>query len=186
MGVVLALMSNSENQGAHLRVTSKVPVVPDYRTLVELPNARLLAPSRCSVRVDIDGAAGLAFAEFDVGLIDRRFRLLRLTAEPNDGEFLDLVALQRLDMGLILRAGLAHLIQLETKTGETFTAERPLDSADPHANIALAYSVAHAFGVHPVMAVAHDLGISQGAAAQRVRRARAAGYIPPTTPGKAS
>jgi hypothetical protein len=179
-------MSNKESQGAHLRVTSEVAVIPDYRTLVDLPNARLLAPSRCSVRVDVEGEAGLAFAKFDVGLIDRRFRVLRLTAEPNEGDGLNLYEVQRLDMGYILRAGLAHLIQLRTQDGEVFTAEHPVESPDPHVNIALAYSVAHALGDHPVAFVARDLGISAGAAAQRVRRARAAGYLPPTTPGKAS
>lgn len=179
-------MSNDVDHEVTMRVTSKVPTVADYRTLVELPAAVLKAPARCEVRVDVTGLPGLAHAVFDVGLIGRRFRVLRLEAEPNAGYGLDIPAVQRLPMGTILRGGLAHLIRLETVDGESFSADRPIVPDDPHVVVALAYSVAHALGGHPVLAVAEDMNISPAAAAQRVRRARARGYLPPTTPGKAS
>jgi hypothetical protein len=179
-------MSNDGAAEVQMRVSSKVPAFADYRPLVDLPAAKLVAPARCEVRVDVTGSPGLASAVFDVGLIERRFRILRLVAEPADGYGLDPYEVQRLDMGLILRGGIEHLIRWEGADGTSFSADRPMDPDDPHVGIAVAYSVAHALGGHPVVAVAHDLGISAGAAAQRVRRARAAGYLPPTTPGKAS
>ena len=58
--------------------------------------------------------------------------------------------------------------------------------ADSNVRTAVVYMLARAVGGKPTTAVARDAGVSQAAAAQRVRRAREAGLIPPSTPGKVS
>lgn len=169
-----------------MSVTAKIPGVPDYRRLVSTPSGELRAPARSEVRVDISGIPGLAFAKFDVELIDRRFQVVKLEAKPANGCGLSTYELQQLDMGMILLKGLESEVKWVTKEGGNFFSENPIDSPDSAVGVALTYSVAYAIGGHPVLAVAKDLDISPGAAAQRVRRARKRGYLPPTTPGKAS
>ena len=89
-------------------------------------------------------------------------------------------------MPRFIRHGVAHLVILESIEGERYTAQRPMENPDPLWRVATTYSVAYALGEPPTEAVAERLRISHGAAAQRVKRARDAGYLPPTTKGRAS
>ena len=61
-----------------------------------------------------------------------------------------------------------------------------MENPDPLVPVALTYSVAHAVGQAPTKAVQTFKGVSHAAAAQWVKRARDAGYLPETSRGKAS
>lgn len=53
-------------------------------------------------------------------------------------------------------------------------------------NVARVYIEAHAVGAFPTRAVAEHFGIPPTTAHKRVHKARLAGYLPATTPGKAA
>jgi hypothetical protein len=180
-------MSNTEQTGGRDRVVATVPNITDYRPLVVAPDGRFLMPGRCNVVVDVVGEQRLARVEIDAELIDRRYRIIRLEAFPPPGEGLDLELIRALDVTNYLQAGVAHLVKYERQDGNTYTAEHPIDSPDPLIEVAMIYSVAHAVGLHPTRQVQTSKGLpSHNAAAQWVKRARDAGYLPPTTRGAAS
>ncbi len=85
-----------------------------------------------------------------------------------------------------MRQAISHRVVLESVDGDSYSAQSPMESPDPLWAVALVYWIAYAVGENPTAAVAEDLGVSRGAAAQRVKRARDAGYLPPTTSGRAS
>lgn len=63
---------------------------------------------------------------------------------------------------------------------------RPRYSPDHLARVAQVYTDAHRRADHPTQAVARWAGVSQSAAAKQVARARADGFLPKTTKGKAA
>jgi hypothetical protein len=122
--------------------------------------------------------------EVTLTLVDRTYQITELRSEAG----LDFRALAGAT-GLVaaLAEVVAHEMILTTTTGDTYSVDHPLeDPVDPLWRVAITYSAAHAVGQPPTKAVAEALGITPGAAAQRVRRAREAGYLPPTKSGKAS
>jgi hypothetical protein len=179
-------MSKEEQPRVHYRPKGSLPKAPEYRPLVEIEAGRLMAPVSAAVDVNVSNEPGLAHFRLDVELIDRRYQTVRLEATPPPGAGLDFEAVRRVRVPEMMRDGLASLIVYESVDGESYTAERPLDNPDPLWPVALTYSVAHALGQPPTLAVAERLRISAGAAAQRVKRARDAGYLPATTKGRAS
>ena len=179
-------VENAEHSGAHYRTTATTPTIPDYRPLVDMKKGRLLMPARCTVVVEVTGLDGLAHVELGLELIGRRYQVTRLEASPPAGSGLDLELVRKLDVPLYARYGVAHLVIMESPEGEQYTASSPLENPDPLWPVATTYSVAYALGEPPTAAVATDLGISHAAAAQRVKRARDAGYLPPTEKGRAS
>lgn len=179
-------MSTTEEPRVHYRTTSTGPTVPDYRPLVEVGPGRMITPAACTVHVEVTGEPGLAHVTMNLELIERRYRITRMEATPPAGAGLDVEAIRRLTLPKFARHGIQHLIVFESTDGERYTAERPMENPDPLWRVALAYSTAYAFGEDPTAAVATDEQISHAAAAQRVKRAREAGYLPPTERGKAS
>lgn len=147
-------------------------------------------PASLTVQVEWENRPDLArlVLALELGPDERRYRITRLEATPPPGGGIDRDRLRLLDLPGIIRAGVAHLVVLKSKDGETFTAERPLEGEqrDPLLYVALVYSVAYAIGENPTAAVADALNISRDAAAQRVKRARDAQYLPPTSRGRAS
>lgn len=168
------------------RPIGTAPMVPDYRPLVEVDAGRLVMPRVCTVTVHVTGEPGLMRATFDLELIGRRYETVRLEAVPPDGGGLDFEAVRRLKASSFIRHGVASLVVLESNDGDRYTSEHPIDNPDPLWPVALTYSVAHALGEPPTKAVAEQLNISRDAAAQRVKRAREAGYLPATEKGRAS
>lgn len=179
-------MSTHVDTTVSYRTSAHTPTVPDYRTLVEMPAGRLLMPATATVHVDIDGDPTLSRVILDVELLDRRYQVTRMELVTPPGAGLDVQAVTKLDLPSFIRAGVAHLIRMESTDGDVFTHTAPMTDPDPLWPVALTYSVAHVLGESPTAAVASHLRISKGAAAQRVSRARAAGYLPPTMRGKAS
>jgi hypothetical protein len=170
----------------HHVIKADTPTVPEYRALVETPYGRMLMPTKCFVHVLVTGDPGLAEVFLDVELIDRRYVITRLLATPPPGGGLDIETVRALDTASYIRRGVANRIIMESSDGQTYTAEQPMESPNPLWPVATAYAVAHALGEPPTMAVARDLRISQAAAAQRVKRAREAGFLPATRRGARS
>jgi hypothetical protein len=169
------------------RLDATVPDITDYRTIVDAPDGRMLMPGRCNVVVDVTGEPRLARVEIDAELIDRRYRITRLQAFAPPGEGLDLELIRALDVTNYLQAGVAHRVKYERQDGNTYSVEYPIANPDPLIEVALIYSVAHAVGLPPTQQVQTSKRLpSQNAAAQWVKRARAAGYLPPTRKGAAS
>ncbi len=82
-----------------------------------------------------------------------------------------------------LRDALRGYVHHVTDTGEGRVVDQPDDSLW---DVASMYVAARAVGENPTAAVAAELALTPGAAAQRVRRAREKGYLNPTTKGKVS
>lgn len=179
-------MSKTEEPRTHFHVSARPSAVWDYRPLVETDEWRLMMPGAAVVTVDVTGHTSLSKVVVDLELDGRRYRRTRLETVAADDASIDLEELRTLRIAKWSRDGLAHTSRLETVDGETFTATQPLSEPDPLWSVALHYSIAYALGESPTAAVAELLGISGNAAAQRVYRARAAGFLPPTKPGRAS
>lgn len=98
---------------------------------------------------------------------------------------IDFEAVRSFNYRRVLRQGLAGVVRPVSDQGDgLLSTQRKPPGVDPNWDVALAYVIAKAVGDNPTQAVAHDLGISQPAAAQRVRRARQLGYLPKTTRGR--
>ena len=175
-----------DRQGKHYRTTVELPIIPDYRPLGESGvAAELWAPAAMTVRVLVDGDDRLASVELGLELRDGRYRTTRLVAEPPAGSWLDLEAVRELNYSRHLVDALAGRVEARFRSGDTYTAERPMENPDPLWPVALCYTVARALNQNPTVAVAERFGIEHAAAAQRVRRARAKGFLPPTQQGRA-
>jgi hypothetical protein len=117
-------------------------------------------------------------------LIDRIYRAVKLTAVgPSSPGYIDFESLRRTNLRTWTRRALAGNVRAVTPHG-TYTADSSLSNPDPLWAVALTYVTARATGDNPTAAVAEDFGLTHSAAAQRVKRARDKGYLPPTTPGK--
>jgi hypothetical protein len=170
--------------------TVRVPDVTDYRPLFEVPAGRLLVPGRCEVSYrsvdldDEDATTTTGTADIEVELVDRRYRVQRLSVESLDRLG---VSASLMDRAMNLSGSLSeigHLVRFERQDGNDVTVEST--RSDPLLHVAAVYSVAFAMGSNPTSAVAAAKGVKVNAAAQWVRRAREAGYLPPTTKGRAS
>lgn len=179
-------MSTPEEPVTRNDIKAKPAALWDYRPLVETEKWRLMMPGGATVTVDITGRSSLSRVLIDLELDGRRYRRTRLETIAADGASIDLEEVRGLRIAKWSVDGLAHTARLETFDGETFTASQPMIDPDPLWPVALHYSIAYALGESPTAAVAEHLGISNNAAAQRVYRARAAGFLPATNPGKAS
>jgi hypothetical protein len=173
------------------KVRAKIPKGASYSRLGESgPAGTLEAPDYCPVEVTFEGPGaelgrnGLARLDLWLELQDGRYNVVRLEATAPKGGRLDIEEVRAFSYAPRLRQALMGSVRRVTDEGEAFSADRPMDDPDPLWMVALIYATARATGEHPTKAVAHDLGIPETAAAQRVRRARAKGYLPATTPGK--
>lgn len=167
-------------------ITATAPEGTGYRPLVEVERWRYLVPERAVVDVAVTGHRCLSRVVLELELVDERGyheSRIDITAAPGGPriDFLDLRVSVRAGWE---QAGIAHLARLEAADGTVYTPDAPID--DPLMSVALTYSTAAAVGAPPVQFVAERLGITAGAASQRVKRARDAGYLPPTTPGVVS
>jgi hypothetical protein len=180
-------MDTAEAAWVNYRVGARRRKPLEYRPLVETDGWRFLVPVAATIDVEVTGHRCLSRVVVDVELIDRGYRETRieLTARP-DGQTLDFYDLRAPLRCSWEQAGIAHLARLVSPTGQTFDVDRPVPDADPMMNVALTYATAASVNAPPVQFVAERFGISPGAAAQRVKRARDAGYLPPTTPGTVS
>lgn len=183
-------MSNTEELGATITPIAKVPPGVGYRTLAETPLGRMIAPERATVTFEIANHPTLSAVRMDVELVDRRYEIMRLEALGADGRGLTLQAIADLmsSLSMALRFAIEHRVKFEAPDGAVYSADRPVPDAGAGSlwAVALTYSVALAVGANPTAAVADELELSPGAAAQRVKRARDRGFLPATTPGKAS
>ena len=180
-------MRTTDRDRGSPRVQAYYREVPDYRTLVEVPVGRMVIPHSIFVVAEWDDQPRLGKVELTVTLIDRKLEISNMQAYAEVDHGLDIEDLRRLDTSALLRQAISSAVRTETRAADgSFITESPIENPDPLARVALTYSLAYALGERPGAAVARDLGITPGAAAQRIRRARALGYLPPTTPGKAS
>jgi hypothetical protein len=108
---------------------------------------------------------------------------MRLAAQGSEVAGLDIEAVRSFNYRPALRDALRGYVRRVTATGEGRVVDQP---DDPPWDVASTYVAARAVGENPTAAVAGDLALSRAAAAQRVRRARAKGYLNPTTKGKVS
>ncbi|CAN5658638.1 hypothetical protein BH24ACT5_BH24ACT5_13150 [soil metagenome] len=173
------------------RVTAPPQPVPDYSPLIEATAGRLLAPTTANIVIDVSGEPHLGQVVAELALVDRRYRIVKLEATPPDDSWLDIEALRRVDVGGCARGAIEHLVRFEQMLVEgeasiRWAMSRRIADVDNLAAVATVYAVAYAFGERPTKAVVEAFGLSQAAAAHRVMRARAAGYLLPTTQGRAS
>jgi hypothetical protein len=176
------------------RVRCDIPKAALYKPLASSgPRGTLEAPERFDIVIDVEGYGaggpgrrGLRRMTIGMELQGGRYVPITLSAVGPEGGWLDIEDIRDYAYGPQLRQALAGAVRLVADSGETFSTSRPMTDPDPLWQVALVYSVALAQGEHPTKAVAHDLGLTAAAAAQRVRRARAKGFLPPTTPGKVS
>ena len=158
-----------------------MPVGVEYRPLTESgPAAELRAPVELEVVVEVDAAPVLRIA---LRLIDGRYRITALLAP--DGGWLDLEEVRSMGYRDLIAGALAGEVVARTSDGKTYSSSKPMTDPDPLWPVALEYATALALGQPPVVAVANKYSIEHSAAAQRVRRARAKGYLRPTEQGKA-
>jgi hypothetical protein len=125
---------------------------------------------------------GLASLTLDVRLIDGRYVVTQLEAHGPEGGQLDVEAVRRFPIAQMLRRTLPGMLERGAGTAEALVRLRR--EPDSPERVALVYRLAELFGDAPTSAVAADLHISQPAAAQRVRRARQAGLLPPARRGR--
>jgi hypothetical protein len=156
------------------------------------PRGALEAPDRLDIEVKVTGygnrrgRAGLAAMRLHVELQAGMYRVTRLTADGPARGYLDIERVREFTYGPALRQALSGAVRL-VEGDDVHTAANPVAEADrPLWRVALTYSLARATGANPTTAVAEDLGVNQAAAAQRVKRARQRGFLPPTTPGRTS
>jgi hypothetical protein len=172
-------MGKPEAPSVNYRVRSHSQPAADYRPLVDLgARGRLEAPAWFTATLNPGPI------EVTLTLVERTYRITGLRSDAG----LDLRALAGATglMGALAET-VANQMILTTTTGDVYSVDHPLEPpVDPLWLVAITYSAAHAVGQPPSKAVAERLGITAGAAAQRVRRARGAGYLPPTSAGKAS
>jgi len=132
--------------------------------------------------------------QFDARLIDGRYQVHQATLTQVDGgQSVTATSLSAIRWPELMRRALAGLVyvMVEDEAGHTISAlslgaaGRPADDDSTLATyLSYSYLVAHAVGLDPTKEVGAEYGLTQGAAAQRVRRARKAGLLPPTTKGK--
>jgi hypothetical protein len=136
---------------------------------------------------DMEGKPRLGGARLKLVLIDGIYRLMHYEAYAPDDSWLDPEEVRSTRFADDeIQAALATAVRLVTRDGDVFTSERPIDNPDPHWQIALEYASARAIGRPPLAAITEHLRISRAAAAQRVKRAREKGFLPPTERGKVS
>jgi hypothetical protein len=140
--------------------------------------ANLLVPERLILELHLVAeplSAGMENLTLALRLVDGRYEVERLEATgPSDG-YLDLEEVRRFNYRPSLVLNLSQFLTSQ------FRYLKPRIT-DPNARLAYRYLLAKLTGENPTKAVAEDLGISVDAAAQRVRRARQQGLLPPATP----
>lgn len=159
----------------------------DYRPVLDTPEGRLLMATPLCIVVQFAGEPHVRQLRLTVELVDRRYVIRSIELEPGvvAGELFPRLRVR--DVGRWLHRAASHESRFESADGVTYTSTDPMpEPIDPVWPVVLAYSTAHLVGRPPTQAVADRLGISHAAAANRVKRARAAGYLPTTEPGKAS
>jgi hypothetical protein len=161
-----------------------VPGTPCRPLADDGPLALLWGPVELTVEVTVEGDVGLGFVEIMVRQIEGSYRPVRIEGRPPEGGWLNYESLRRVPFASMVRYGLANRIEYRDLDGRIYTSDRPMAEADPLWSVALTYAVAAAAGEHPTRAVAEALGISHAAAAQRVKRSRDRGYLPPVPKGR--
>lgn len=137
------------------------------------------APLRWSTRYTFAEGAGLASLTLDLRLTFSGYAIERLEARGPGQAPLDLEALRRFGFKEALRQSLFDMLGKQPETAETLLkvfSDRDTKSLE---RVAVVYGLAQLLGDAPTTAVARSLNITPAAAAQRVRRARAGGFLPP-------
>ena len=163
-----------------------VPKGVGYSVVQDSSAGQLLAPDNAAVNVYAENVPGVKRIRMDVELVERQYNITNVEVSAPEGESLDLHLFRSGDWNFWLHAGVASEVRLLTPDGETFSAKRPLPAPDTNMEVALTYTVAYLLRQNPTKAVADRYELNAQAAAQRVKRARAKGYLPPTTVGKSS
>jgi hypothetical protein len=139
----------------------------------------LAVPDRWSARLTFPpGVAGLGTLRLDMRLRAGEYVIDRLEATGHDGEPLEVEALRRVRYSEILPRLVIKVMDRGANFAEVLDNLR---GRNDEVRVAFMWSLARLTGYPPTLAVAEDMRITPGAAAQRVRRARAAGLIPPDT-----
>ena len=180
-------MTTAENNGVTWKWKGQPLGILEYSVLLETERGRLRVPDAITATCDVDGLDGLARVTVDCRFVNGRYLTTRLEATPNDGHPIDFYALQhkmKISEG-VKAAAYSEVIYDTSDDGETYTRHKMMADPDPLHRVAIAYAMAYAFGESPTAAVGLTFDLKPNAAAQRVKRAREKGYLPPTAPGKA-
>ena len=179
-------MTTAENNSVTWKWSGQPLGILEYSVLLETERGRLRVPDAITATCDVDGLDGLRAVTVDCRFVDGRYLTTRLEATPNDGHAIDFYALQhkmKISYG-VKRAAYSEVIY-DARDGETYTRHKMMADPDPLHRVAMTYAIAYAFGESPLAAVGLAFDLKVNAAAQRVKRAREKGYLPPTAPGKA-
>jgi hypothetical protein len=140
-------------------------------------------PARFSVTFDVEdppATAGLRELSLDLELSDDRYVITRVEAVAPEGGRIDLETLRRFNYSAALRDALRHdVVSVPMSREDRIAVQLGETTPDPLERAAYVYTLARLVGESPTKAVADAQGISAAAAAQRVRRARQKGLLPP-------
>jgi hypothetical protein len=130
-------------------------------------------------RFDVPKRYGAAIGELsiDFALRDGRYVMTRIEATEPEGRGLNIEDVRSFRYSEVLPAAIDAV--LKKSRGPVSTLLAAQHKSEGLEQIAIWYRLAELFGAPPTAAVAQHLGISPAAAAQRVRRARHAGLLPP-------
>lgn len=164
---------------------------PSRRSLRPAPRKRplfpigggFLLPSDATVEVDDPEVPYLV--KIGVTLEDGRYQCtsiecLRRTKTVPHGPPVTSKGLRQLPLQRLVATALTSQAEQLTHRSEFITEE-----SDELLRVAAAYRFAYAIGLPPTKHVAEELGIPGSTATKKVMKAREAGLLGPTTPGKA-
>ena len=179
-------MTTAENNGVRWVWDGQPLGILEYSVLLETERGRLRVPDALRLTCDVHGLDGLARVTVDCRFVNGRYLTTRLEATPNDGHPIDFYALQhKMQISEGVRKAAQSEVIYDARDGETYTRHKMMADPDPLHRVAMTYAIAYAFGESPTAAVGLAFDLKVNAAAQRVKRAREKGYLPPTAPGKA-
>lgn len=180
-------MSKPEKEPVHHDVRGKAKRGTEYCPLVESAWGRFLMPVDATITVTTTGPTWQAKVVMDLVLDGRFYRNHCLYVQAQPGHSVRLVDfITSTQLAQWAQWGIASVTRLEAADGTTYSRNHRIPNPDPLMVTALEYASAAAVGAWPSKAVAEHFGISDDAAAQRVKRARDKGYLPATTQGKVS
>jgi hypothetical protein len=162
------------------RWTTRIPEGVEYRPIA----GRFEGPERFGVTYEFDdppGAAGLSELSLAMELAGDHYVITRVEAVAPAGGRVDIEALRRFNYSTALRHTVRHVVKVPMSTGDQIAFQLGQEKTGPLHRAAYVYTLARLVGEHPTKAVADAMGITTAAAAQRVRRARQKGYLPPAS-----
>ena len=150
--------------------------------------AFIKAPQSITVIATPQGHPEIHEVTIEATLVDGRYRIGRFEVRALHGG-VSAEAIRRIPTASLFREAVANSSQIVMGPEDrALYGEEPVawwnPLTDAHVGVDVVYMLARAVGQPPTQAVAEHFGISQQTAAGRVRRRRALGMLPPTTPGK--